>query len=59
MTNSTGVQCRFNSALNKPIPIDKRGFVQKLSWPLCSKVILDNPTDSDAIISVTAVEVVD
>ena len=54
---SGGVECRFNGANNKPIPIDERGFVQTLSWELCSKIILTNPLDTSVHISVTALEV--
>ncbi len=52
-----GVECRFNGANNNPIPIDTRGFIQTLSWELCSKVILTNPNDSTVHISLTAIEV--
>ena len=58
MTDSGGVECRFNSSENKPIPIDTRSFVQVLPWELCSRLFLNNPTDCEAIISVTAIEVV-
>lgn len=52
-----GVECRFNSSKNKPIPIDARGFVQKMNWELCSKIFLKNTLDMSVQISVTAMEV--
>lgn len=58
MTRDNGVECRFNSSNNKPIPIDVRGFSQVIDWTLCSKLFLHNPTDSQVIISITAIEVV-
>ena len=54
---SGGVECRFNSANNKPMPIDDRSFVQKLDWTLCSKIFLKNTLGISVQISVTAVEV--
>lgn len=58
MSRDTGVECRFNSNENKPIPIDVRGFSQVIDWTLCSRIYLHNPTDSEVIISITAIEVV-
>lgn len=58
MTQDGGVECRFNSRKNKPVPIDTRGFIHTLNWEMCSKIFLHNPADNDAIISITAVEVV-
>lgn len=58
MTTDNGVECRFNSSNNKPVPIDTRGFQQVLNWELCSKLVLHNPTETEAIISITAFEVV-
>ena len=52
-----GVECRFNSSENKPIPIDSRGFVQKINWELCSKIFLKNTLDISVHISITALEV--
>jgi len=54
---SGGVECRFNSADNKPMPIDDRSFVQKLDWSLCSKIFLKNTLGISVQISITAVEV--
>lgn len=59
MTNDGGVECRFNSSNNKPVPIDTRGFIHTLDWEMCSKIFLHNPADTETIISITAVEVVD
>ena len=58
MTANGGVECRFNSANNKAIPIDSRGFQQVMLWDLCSKIILNNPTDITVHISITAIEAV-
>lgn len=58
MTTDNGVKCSFNSSNNKYIPIDIRGFNQVLDWNLCSKIFLINPTETEAIISITAFEVV-
>ena len=52
-----GVECRFNSSKNKPIPIDARSFSQKMDWTLCSKIFLKNPLDMSVQISITALEV--
>ena len=54
---SGGVECRFNSANNKPMPIDDRSFVQKLDWTLCSRIFLKSTLGISVQISVTAVEV--
>ena len=51
------IECRFNSSKNKAIPIDARGFVQKMDWRLCSKIYLKNSLDVSVQVSVTAVEV--
>lgn len=56
MTPDSGVACRFNHRDNKPIPIDARGFAQVLVWELCSCLFFENSTDTEAIISVTAIE---
>ena len=58
MSAASGVECRFNSENNLPVPIDVRGFNHVLSWQLCSKLFFFNPTDITANISVTALEVV-
>ena len=58
MTTNSGVECRFNSSDNKPIPIDARGFQQVISWEMCSKIFLHNPTDNEVHISVSAIEVI-
>ena len=58
MTEDNGVECRFNSSKNKPVPIDTRGFTQVLNWELCSQIFLTNSTETEAIISITAFEVV-
>ena len=57
MSQNSGVECRFNSANNKAIPIDVRGFQQVMAWELCSKIIVYNPSDNEAHISLTAIEV--
>ena len=54
---SGGVECRFNSADNKPMPIDERSFVQKIDWSLCSKIYLKSILGTSVQISITAVEV--
>lgn len=56
MIQNSGVECRFNHISNNPIPIDVRGFSQILPWECCYKIFLNNPTDIDAIISITAIE---
>ena len=56
MTPSSGVECRFGSSQNKPIPIDVRAFSQTLDWILCSQILLHNPTEAEAVISVSAIE---
>ena len=56
MSPSAGVECRFGSSENKPIPIDARTFSQTIDWALCSHIFLLNPTDTEAVISVTAIE---
>ena len=58
MTPESGCECRFNSPRNCTIPIDSRGFQQKLLWENCSRIFLENTTDIEAVISVTAVEAV-
>lgn len=56
LTQNSGVECRFNSPDNRPLPIDLRSFSQTLSWNLCSRIFLNNPTDIEARISITAIE---
>lgn len=56
MTPFTGCECRFNSERNTVIPIDVRGFNQVTSWENCAKIFLFNPTDTEAHISVSAIE---
>ncbi len=58
MTDDNGVECRFNSSRNKPIPIDIRGFSQVLNWELCSLLFFNNTSETEAIISITAFEAV-
>ena len=58
MTQDAGVECRFGSPQNTPVPIDARGFVHVLDWVVCSKLFLTNTTENTAIIGVTAIEVV-
>ncbi len=53
---NSGVECRFGSSENKPIPIDMRAFSQTIDWALCSRIFLLNPTDAEAIISISAIE---
>ena len=56
MTPAAGVECRLGDIGNKPIPIDVRAFSQTLDWILCSQILLHNPTESEAVISVSAIE---
>ena len=58
MKTDNGVECRFNSRDNKPVPIDVRGIRHVMSWELCSKIYLKNVMENEAHISVTAIEVV-
>lgn len=58
MTPNSGAECKFNSLNNKPVPIDSRGFKHILSWEMCSKIYLSNPTNNDVHVSVSAIEVV-
>ena len=53
---SAGVECRFGCSDNRPIPIDMRAFSQTIDWALCSCIFLHNPTNSEAIISISAIE---
>ena len=52
------VECRFNSANNTPVPIDSRDFVHVLPWFSCCNIFLKNPMETQAHISISAVEVV-
>ena len=56
MTLNSGVACRFGSLNNNPIPIDTRVFSQVLEWELCSRIFLENSTENEAVISITAIE---
>lgn len=58
MTPSAGCQCRFNHESNTAIPIDARAFIHTMDWENCSRILLSNPTDTEAVISVTAIEAV-
>ena len=58
MSLDSGVECRFNSTVNRPVPIDVRGFVHVLPWQLCSKIFFINNLDILASISITAIEVI-
>ena len=58
MTPNSGVECRLGYENNKPIPIDARTFSQTLDWSLCSRIFLHNSTDNEAVISITALEVI-
>ena len=58
MTSSSGAVCRFGHPYNIPVPIDARGFEHVLSWQFCSKLFLHNPTELEAVISISAIEVV-
>lgn len=53
---NSGVECRFGHSENNPIPIDMRAFSQTIDWALCSQIFLHNPTDTEAIISISAIE---
>lgn len=52
-----GVECRFNSESNNPIPIDIRGFSHIIPWEMCARIYLKNTTEAEAHISVSAIEV--
>lgn len=56
LSSDSGVECRFGSQNNKPIPIDLRSFSQVLSWDLCSRIFFTNTTQNEAQISVSAIE---
>ena len=58
MSFDSGVECRFNSSENNPVPIDTRGFEHVLPYELCSKIFFSNNLDITAAISITAIEVV-
>ncbi|MBR0186900.1 MAG: hypothetical protein IJQ24_12810 [Synergistaceae bacterium] len=58
MSINSGVECRFGARDNNPVPIDARGFVHVLSWELCSRLFFRNTTENEAVISVSAVEVI-
>ncbi len=58
MTPEAGAECSFNSRDNVHIPIDARLFTHVLTYELCAKIFLHNPTDNQVVISVNAVEVV-
>ena len=58
MTTDSGCECRFNHDSNNAIPIDARSFYHVLAWENCSRLFLYNSTDNEAVISVTAIEVV-
>ena len=58
MSLDSGVECSFGSLDNIHVPIDVRDFQHVLTWELCSRICLFNPTDTEAVISLTALEVV-
>ena len=58
MSLDSGVECSFGSPDNTYFPIDVRDFQHVLTWELCSKICLFNPTETEVIISITAIEVV-
>ena len=53
-----GVECRFNSGENTPIPMDVRGFAHTMPWEMCARMFLTNTTETETHISVSAVEVI-
>ena len=53
MSQNSGVECRFGSQENSPIPIDVRGFDYVIDWTLCSKLFFLNTTDNNAVISIS------
>ena len=53
----TGVEARFNSADNRPFPVDARGFYQVMPWEMCARMYFTNPTNEETHVSVSAVEV--
>ena len=53
-----GVECRFNSVQNTPIPLDVRGFAHTLPWEMCARMFFTNTTETETHISVSAVEVI-
>lgn len=53
-----GVECRFISETNRPIPLDTRGFAHVMPWEMCCRLFFKNASDKEAHISVSAVEVI-
>ena len=58
MSLDSGVECSLGSPDNTHFPIDVRDFHHVLTWELCSRICLFNPTNSETVISITAIEVV-
>ena len=57
LSGGGGVECRFNSAENRPIPLDVRGFEHTMPWEMCARMFFTNPMETETHISVSAVEV--
>ena len=58
MSLDSGVECSFGSQDNIHVPIDVRDLQHVFTWELCSRICLFNPTSTEAVISITAIEVV-
>lgn len=52
-----GVECRFISETNRPIPLDARGFTHVMPWEMCARLFFKNVSGEETHISVSAVEV--
>ena len=53
-----GVEYRFMSDTNKPLPLDTRGFVHVVPWEMCARMFFKNVSDEETQVSVSAVEVI-
>lgn len=57
LSGGGGVECRFNSAENRPIPLDVRGFEHTMPWEMCARIYLRGIAEAETHVSVSAVEV--
>lgn len=53
-----GVEYRFMSDTNKPLPLDTRGFVHVVPWEMCCRLFFKNVSGEETQVSVSAVEVI-
>lgn len=53
-----GVEYRFMSDTNTPLPLDTRGFVHVVPWEMCARMFFKNVSGEEAQVSVSAVEVI-